>query len=112
MPFVEVARLEELPPGKSLEAIIGVESIVVCHHNGVVHALEGICPHRNGPLGGGNFADGRVICPYHGWEFDCVSGEYDRDPAIRLRKFPTAIANERILVDVPVEFLAEEEPEL
>jgi nitrite reductase/ring-hydroxylating ferredoxin subunit len=117
MPFVEVARLEDLAPGRSLEAIVGVETLVVCNHQGTLHALDGVCPHRNGPLGAGNFADGRVICPYHGWEFDCVTGEYDRDPTVRLKKFPVRVEGDRILVDVPCDYLATdylagEEPEL
>jgi len=103
MPFVEVARVDDLPPGTSLEAFVGVESYVICNHNGEIHALDGICPHRNGPLGAGNFADGRVICPYHGWEFDCITGEYDLNPAIRLTKYPVALHGGLIMIDVPEE---------
>ncbi len=91
MPLVEVARLDEIKPGTSLEAIVGIEIYVVCNHEGEIHVLDGICPHRNGPLGAGNFADGRVICPYHGWEFDCVTGEYDLNPQVKLKKYPVEI---------------------
>lgn len=103
MPFVGVARLKELPPGKSMEAFVDVETYVVCNHNGELHALDGLCPHRNGPLGAGNFADGKVICPYHGWEFDCVSGEYDMNPQVRLKKYPVRVQNGLIEIDVPHE---------
>ncbi len=91
MPLVEVARLDQLKPGTSLEAIVGVDAYVVCNHEGIIHVLDGICPHRNGPLGAGNFSDGRVICPYHGWEFDCVTGEYDLNPDVKLKKYPVEI---------------------
>lgn len=111
MPLVEVARLEDLPPGSSLEALVGIESFVICNHNGEIHALDGLCPHRNGPLGGGNFADGRVICPYHGWEFDCITGEYDRNPEVKLKKYPVHIEAGLIQIEVPESFLYENEPE-
>lgn len=91
MPLVEVARVEDLTPGKSVEVIDGIETYVVCNHEGTLHALDGICPHRNGPLGAGNFADGMVICPYHGWEFSCVTGEYDRNPDVKLKKFDVEV---------------------
>lgn len=100
MPLVAVARLEDLSPGTSVEAIVGVETYVVCNHQGTIHALEGICPHRNGPMGAGNFADGMLICPYHGWEFDCVSGEYDMNPAVKLKKFPVEIEAGTIYIQI------------
>ncbi len=28
------------------------------------------CPHRNAPLSSGWTNDGRIVCPYHGWQFD------------------------------------------
>ncbi|MBM3763529.1 MAG: Rieske (2Fe-2S) protein [Acidobacteria bacterium] len=91
MPLLEVARVEDLPPGTSTEVIVGVDTYVVCNHEGTLHALDGICPHRNGPLGAGNYADGMLICPYHGWEFSCVTGEYDRNPDVKLKKFPVKV---------------------
>jgi nitrite reductase/ring-hydroxylating ferredoxin subunit len=100
MPFVAVAKREDLPPGKSLEVVVGVESYIVCNHEGELHALAAVCPHRNGPLGAGNFADGRLICPYHAWEFDCVTGEYDCDPTIRIQKFPVRARGELVEIDV------------
>jgi nitrite reductase (NADH) small subunit len=103
MALVAVVEASELGPGKSVERVVGVETYVVCNWEGQVHALEGICPHRNGPLGAGNFADGRLICPYHGWEFDCQTGEYDLNPKVKLKKFPVVERDGWIHIDVLVE---------
>lgn len=100
MAWVAVVEEAQLAPGKSVEQVLGVDTYVVCNHGGTLHALEGICPHRNGPLGAGNFADGRLICPYHGWEFDCVSGEYDMNPKVKLKKFPVMVRDGWIHIDV------------
>ncbi|MFS0839072.1 Rieske 2Fe-2S domain-containing protein [Paenibacillus sp. 1P03SA] len=35
-----------------------------------VHALLDRCPHRNVPLSGGWLKEEKLVCPYHGWEFD------------------------------------------
>lgn len=31
---------------------------------------EPFCPHRSAHLSGGWVADGEIVCPYHGWQFD------------------------------------------
>ncbi|MBV9791834.1 MAG: aromatic ring-hydroxylating dioxygenase subunit alpha [Chloroflexi bacterium] len=38
--------------------------------SGHATALLDRCSHRNAPLSRGWIADGRVVCPYHGWQFD------------------------------------------
>jgi len=38
-------------------------------------AIANRCPHQGGPLGEGLIEDCWLICPWHGWEYDPVSGE-------------------------------------
>jgi nitrite reductase/ring-hydroxylating ferredoxin subunit len=59
-----------------------------------------LCPHRNGPLGQGNLADGYIICPWHAWEFSASTGEFDFNPAIRLREFAVEIRGGAVWVAV------------
>lgn len=35
-----------------------------------VAALHDVCPHRGMSLAAGHIADGRLVCPYHGYAFD------------------------------------------
>src|SRR4051812_47994039 len=37
-------------------------------------ALDNHCPHQGGPLGDGQLADGYLICPWHAYEYDPVTG--------------------------------------
>jgi phenylpropionate dioxygenase-like ring-hydroxylating dioxygenase large terminal subunit len=37
---------------------------------GCIAALEDRCAHRNAPLSAGCVREGRLSCPYHGWEYD------------------------------------------
>src|SRR5919198_5218197 len=37
-------------------------------------ALDNHCPHQGGPLGDGQLVDGYVVCPWHAYEYDPVSG--------------------------------------
>jgi pyruvate oxidase len=38
-------------------------------------ALDNHCPHQGGPLGDGQLADGYLICPWHAYEYDPVTGQ-------------------------------------
>ena len=100
MPLIRVAALSDVPPGAMLPSLLNGRELVVCNENGVIHALDGLCPHRNGPLAQGNFVDGRLVCPWHAWEFHCDTACYDYDSAIQLRRFPVTIQNDDIYVTV------------
>jgi nitrite reductase/ring-hydroxylating ferredoxin subunit len=50
------------------------------------HAV--VCPHRLGPLRDAEVADGRIRCPWHGYEFDLVTGACRQDRQLRLPKPP------------------------
>ena len=76
MPLIKVATLAQLPPDTVTEVLVGYEPYAICNVGGAVRALSGVCIHRGGPLGQGQIHEGRVVCPYHMWEFDCVTGEY------------------------------------
>ena len=38
-------------------------------------ALDNVCPHMGGPLGQGSIEEGRLVCPWHGREYDPATGE-------------------------------------
>jgi len=45
-------------------------------------ALRDFCPHRGMPLSAGNFDGATVECSYHGWRFDCRSGQCREIPSL------------------------------
>ena len=65
--------------------------------DGRVCVAEALCPHLGselGPEAGGRVRDGRLVCPFHGFEFDaagqCVDTPYADPPrSARLRTFET-----------------------
>ena len=73
----------------------------ICNVEGTIRALDGACIHRGGPLGMGQIHDGRIVCPFHMWEFDCRTGEYDYDPTQRVATYEVRIEGDEILVQVP-----------
>src|SRR5215831_9902162 len=98
MPFVKVGQVSSLEPDSVLEVLIGREPYAVCNVGGTIRALSGVCLHRGGPLGQGQIHDGRVVCPYHMWEFDCATGEYDYDPTMRVATYEVKVEGDDILL--------------
>ena len=47
--------------------------------DGILHAIEDRCAHRQLKLSGGNVVGGRLVCNYHGWEYE-GTGELREDP--------------------------------
>jgi len=46
----------------------------VLEADGELLAHEADCPHLGGPLDEGEIEAGAVVCPWHGYRFDCASG--------------------------------------
>ena len=101
MAFTKVGRLADLPPNSLREVSVGENFYAVCNVEGQVHAISGTCLHRGGPLGQGALHGTQVVCPWHGWEWDCRTGSNDFDPSQKLATYPVKIEGEDILIDVP-----------
>jgi nitrite reductase/ring-hydroxylating ferredoxin subunit len=80
---------------------VGEETVALCNAGGEVHALDGICPHAGGPLGQGALHGNMIVCPWHAWEYDCVTGQHDRNPNLKLVKHAVQIQGDDILIDLP-----------
>ncbi len=83
-----------------MEARIDGKPIAICNTGGGLHAVDGTCPHAGGPLGHGALHGTMLVCPFHGWEFDCRNGENDFDPAIKVDTFALRLDGDDILVDI------------
>ena len=101
MPFVKVASVSELATDSVIEVLVNREPYAICNVAGEIRALSGVCIHRGGPLGHGQIHEGRIVCPFHMWEFDCRTGEYDYDPTRRVPTFDVKVEDGDIFVEVP-----------
>jgi len=81
--WIAIARVEECPPGASIERVAGERMVALANVDGSLHALEGLCPHQGGPLGTGRLCGTILTCPWHGWQFDVVTGRHQISPTVR-----------------------------
>lgn len=101
MPLVKVKPLAEFPPGEVFELEAGESTYAVCNVEGKLHCVNGLCPHAGGPLGQGNLNGNYVVCPWHGWEFDCRTGLNDSDADVQLDTYPVHVKDGDIYVELP-----------
>jgi len=101
MALVRIAAVGELAPGTLMERQAAARVIALCNHAGRIHAFDGVCPHHGGPLGQGNLVDGRIVCPWHAWEFSVADGALDFNPEIRLRRYRVQVEGDNVLVEIP-----------
>ena len=75
-----VAGLDTLPEGRVVTVTAGTTSMALVHFDGQYSAMDNRCPHQGGPLGEGSIEKGEggqcwLRCPWHGWDFDPLTGK-------------------------------------
>ena len=101
MSLIRASLLSDLPENSATEFFHGDHNIAICHVGGEIYALDGICPHRGGPLAQGALHGNMLVCPWHAWEFDCTTGIHDHNPEIRQDQFAVTVSGDDILVEIP-----------
>jgi nitrite reductase/ring-hydroxylating ferredoxin subunit len=118
---VSVGRLADLQSrGRMVVEIDGVGIGVYCV-GPEVRAYLNICPHAGGPVCQGKMmprtletvsptgqslglafsqAEHHIVCPWHGYEFDVMTGRHPVDPRVRLTSILVRIADGEVWVTV------------
>ena len=120
--WIEVASLDDLPPGSAREFTHEGRAYALFRVGDQVFAYENNCPHAGGPVCQGRifqrvdegltpdkkstglkFSDRRhIVCPWHGYEFDVETGCHTGDARMRLRKVRAEVRDGQIYLRVPV----------
>ena len=100
---IEVAPVEELPPGTMRLVPAGERLVGVFNCGGSYYAIEDRCSHDDGPLAEGDWDPEAcvVVCPRHGSRFDLQTGIPMTLPAFEaVETFPVSIRDGLVVVDV------------
>jgi nitrite reductase/ring-hydroxylating ferredoxin subunit len=99
--FIKLATQSELPAAdQAKEFPCGNKTICIANVNGAYSAMDNVCLHRGGPLGAGVILDGKVVCPWHGWEWDPETGEAVHDRRTKIAVYRLKIENGDVLVEI------------
>lgn len=101
MALTRIAAKSDLPAeGEAKEFIAGEKVICVANVAGEYSAMDNVCIHRGGALGQGVIENGKVICPWHGWEYDPKTGQVGHNPNAKVAVYPFKIEGEDVLVEL------------
>ena len=106
------ARKEKWTTGPSLADVseekpfrfdLGESSVLFVRMAGQIQAFENACAHQGLPLERGFFdtASGTITCPWHGFRFDCMTGECLTAPQAQLKTIPVRVVDGTIQVRLP-----------
>ena len=99
--WVNVADLDECPPGTLLDVEAGQESIVLANIDGDLYALQNRCSHQDLPLSDGELDGDRLECLYHGARFDVCTGRAVGLPAIKpVEVFDVEVRGQEVYVRI------------
>jgi nitrite reductase/ring-hydroxylating ferredoxin subunit/DMSO/TMAO reductase YedYZ heme-binding membrane subunit len=73
--------------------------VALFREGGALFAISNVCAHQNGPLGEGAIVDGKVICPWHGYEYRLRDGCAPAPYTERVRTYRLRIENNCVLID-------------
>ena len=97
--WVDVATVEELPPGSWRVVDVDGSLIAVFNINGEYHAIEDVCTHDGSTLTGGDIEDDVIVCPRHGAKFSIKTGEVLAPPAYEsIDTFPVRVEGGKVQV--------------
>jgi nitrite reductase (NADH) small subunit len=113
---IPVARVGDLAPGEMRLVEAKGHSIGLFNVAGDYIAVLNVCPHELAPVCRGRLSgttlpsrpgefiwgrEGEIIsCPWHGWEFDLLTGKALADPRVRVRRYDVVIDGDTIAVVV------------
>jgi 3-phenylpropionate/trans-cinnamate dioxygenase ferredoxin subunit len=98
--FVEVMRLEELPPGKGTTVTVGGKDVALFNVDGTIYAMEDSCLHQGLSLGTSKLEGKVVTCRGHGWRYDVTTGctLHVKDYGVAI--YPVKLVEGKIMVSV------------
>lgn len=83
-----IARSEEISADQPLRVdLLGLGFVAFRDEEGSAHVLANTCVHRGGSLSAGVIKNGRIACPYHGWQYN-GAGQCTHIPSLANGKIP------------------------
>ncbi len=98
--FRFAAKLADISAGEGHTVEVAGREFALFREGETVHALDAACPHEGAPLAEGEFANGTVTCPWHGWTFNACTGCSIDPPDQPVASWPVLIEDGNVLIKV------------
>jgi nitrite reductase/ring-hydroxylating ferredoxin subunit len=98
--FVEVMRLEQLPPGRGTMVTVADKDVALFNVDGMIYAMEDSCLHQGLSLGTSRLEGKVVTCRGHGWRYDVTTGCTLHVKDYGVATYPVKIVEGKIMISV------------
>ena len=95
---IDVADLEI---GRVKRVVVDHRALAITHTADGYGVLDNACPHQGGPLGEGQIEDGCLLCPWHGYEYDPLTGESPGDYGDAATVYESEMSDDGLYVALP-----------
>ena len=99
----KIADVSDLKPGRVKTVTAGRRSLCLANVDGTFGALDNHCPHQGGPLGEGSIENGWLRCPWHGYDYDPLTGVPPEGFSDAPECFATEVRGSEVWVALPGE---------
>ncbi|MEE2876712.1 MAG: Rieske 2Fe-2S domain-containing protein [Candidatus Neomarinimicrobiota bacterium] len=86
--WTKLPDCQDILPQNGRVIIVHEKPVAIFNIDGKYAAMDNRCPHRGGSLGDGALEGKVVTCPWHGWQFNCRTGEAVENEAVVVRTYP------------------------
>lgn len=97
--WFKVAKLSDLPEDTGKLVNAGGDEVALFKVGDKVFAIHPVCPHQGGPLQDGGVHECRVMCPWHGWEFDLGTGKCSFNDAISVPVYKVSLEGDDVFIE-------------
>jgi len=96
--FVKVAKVDEVPQGEGIVVEVNGVEVALFNVDGNFCAINNTCLHRGGPLGEGYLEGEIVTCPWHGWQYDVMTGVSITNPRAQVKRYEVKVEGSEVKV--------------
>ena len=72
--YARTVAAAEIPDAGGRVVSLGGERVAVFRNGSQISCISNVCRHQMGPIGEGRIIDGCITCPWHGFQYDPVTG--------------------------------------
>ena len=98
--WCKVAQAGAVEEGVVIPCVAAGVGVALTRVGTVYGAVSSRCPHAGGPIDQGSLEEGRIVCPWHGREYDRITGQCE-GYADSLRSFRVEARDDGVYVQVP-----------
>lgn len=97
-----VCNVDELLDGVIKQYSVEGRRLIVVRCGDDVYAINSTCPHKGAPLSDGcvSVARREVICPWHRFRFDLVTGKSVTNPDLGTRAYSTVVQDGKVYISI------------